>query len=333
MATSPPAPGTRSTGSIQTGGKVHAFETPSGFLERPQRPSGQKLPPLVQKKMERFFDTDFSAVRVHVGPEAMEIGALAFTIGTDIYFSPGQYEPHTPRGQQLLGHELTHVLQQREGRVSNPLGEGVAVVQDLELEAEAERMGQAVAAQLKSQALEPKGLPPRKLERPRHPAAPGSPALQARSGYRLLIGTYLHENGERLPDPLAGHTFVALEQPGQPVQAWGFSPADFSRDQPFRDLNLLRRGVAGVVHDDTGALAKPGVRMRAYPINAVQAQAAMAKIAEYQSGRYQFHLDRRQCSTFALDVLRAAEVPDLPGAPVRRPRDLYHQLGSPSKAT
>ena len=91
--------------------------------------------------MESFFNTSFADVRVHVGHEAPSIGALAFTHGTDLYFAPGQYNPQSTQGQQLLGHELTHVVQQRAGRVRNPLGAGVAVVQDPALEAEAERMG------------------------------------------------------------------------------------------------------------------------------------------------------------------------------------------------
>ncbi len=110
------------------------------------RPSGGRtLPESVQKKMESFFRADFSDVRVHVGPEASSIGALAFTYGSNLYFAPGQYEPNSPHGQRLLGHELTHVLQQRAGRVRNPFGAGVAVVQDPGLEAEAERMGVRVA--------------------------------------------------------------------------------------------------------------------------------------------------------------------------------------------
>jgi hypothetical protein len=96
--------------------------------------------------MESFFDTSFADVRVHVGQEASSIGALAFTHGTDLYFAPGQYNPQSSQGQQLLGHELTHVLQQRAGRVRNPLGAGVAVVQDPALEAEAERMGLRAAS-------------------------------------------------------------------------------------------------------------------------------------------------------------------------------------------
>ena len=87
-----------------------------------------------------------ACVRWLVGPEANAIGALAFTRGSNMYFAPGQYDPHSPGGQRRLGHELTHVLQQRAGRVRNPFGAGVAVVQDRVLEAEADRMGQRAAA-------------------------------------------------------------------------------------------------------------------------------------------------------------------------------------------
>jgi hypothetical protein len=113
---------------------------PPGFQLRPSG-LGQRLPEAVQQKMEAFFGSRFDDVRVHVGNEASSIGALAFTIGTDLYFAPGQYNPQTLQGQQLLGHELTHVVQQRAGRVRNPMGTGLAVVQDPALEAEAERMG------------------------------------------------------------------------------------------------------------------------------------------------------------------------------------------------
>lgn len=106
---------------------------------------GRALPDEVRGKMERFFGTDFSGVRVHVGPEAPAIGALAFTVGETIVFAPGQYDPTTPRGQQLLGHELAHVVQQRSGRVRNPFGNGLAVVNDPGLEAEADRLGMRAA--------------------------------------------------------------------------------------------------------------------------------------------------------------------------------------------
>jgi len=106
---------------------------------------GAPLPDPVRQKMESFFKADFSGVRIHVGPQAPAIGAIAFTIGSQIFFAPGQYQPGSPNGQALLGHELTHVVQQRAGRVRNPFGGGIAVVQDHMLEREADEMGRRAA--------------------------------------------------------------------------------------------------------------------------------------------------------------------------------------------
>ncbi|MBK8176608.1 MAG: DUF4157 domain-containing protein [Rhodospirillales bacterium] len=115
-------------------------------LLRTSGQAGRPLPETVQRQMEQAFGADFSAVHVHEGPQAESICAIAFTVGTDIYFAPGRFQPQTPAGQQLLGHELAHVLQQRAGRVRNPLGSGLAVVQDHALEAEADRLGHRAAA-------------------------------------------------------------------------------------------------------------------------------------------------------------------------------------------
>jgi hypothetical protein len=135
----------RSSGlAIQSSGNKNAFVVPAHLATFGRR-AGQKLPTVVQRKMESFFGTDFSDVQVHSGPEASAIGALAFTHGSNIYFAPGQYNPNSHFGQELLAHELTHVVQQRAGRVRNPFGSGMAVVQDPMLEAEAERMGKQVA--------------------------------------------------------------------------------------------------------------------------------------------------------------------------------------------
>lgn len=128
-------------GAVQRQG--NAFALPSSF--NLPAGAGRPIPDEVRGKMERFFNSDFSGVRVHVGPEAPAIGALAFTVGETIVFAPGQYDPASPRGQQLLGHELAHVVQQRSGRVRNPFGSGLAVVADPGLEAEADRLGMRAA--------------------------------------------------------------------------------------------------------------------------------------------------------------------------------------------
>lgn len=113
-----------------------------------RRAGGLPLPREVQTRMESALGANFSDVRIHVGSEAAAIGAIAFTWGTDIHFAPGQYNPHTRQGQLLLAHELVHVVQQRAGRVNNPFGDGVAVVQDSALEAEADRLGQLAVSSL-----------------------------------------------------------------------------------------------------------------------------------------------------------------------------------------
>ncbi len=123
----------------------NAFQVPP-TINLSRSGQGRPLPEAVRQKMESVFNTDFSDVRVHVGAQAQSIGAVAFTMGSQIHFAPGQYNPNTSHGQRLLGHELTHVMQQRAGRVRNPFGNGVAVVQDPGMEAEAERMGMQAAA-------------------------------------------------------------------------------------------------------------------------------------------------------------------------------------------
>jgi hypothetical protein len=59
---------------------------------------------------------DFSRVRIHNGAEAdtsaRSVGALAYTVGSDIVFAAGQYAPATARGRNLLAHELAHTVQQ-----------------------------------------------------------------------------------------------------------------------------------------------------------------------------------------------------------------------------
>ena len=309
--------------TLQRAGTPYASALPDGFLSQHGGAPAQAIPDTLRSSMEGLFGADFSDVRVRVAHAAPAIGALAFTIGSDIYFAPGQYSPESPRGRQLLGHELTHVVQQRAGRVSNPLGKGLAVVQDPMLEAEAERMGLRAAA-----------LPAMPAARAVQPAAAGgrpagAAAAQARpADHQLVIGAFMHRDAGRLAPDLAGHTFVGVRGPDGRQQTWGFSPRNYQQYDYHKtnDVGRLTAGVRGAVHDDAAALGRPGVRTRSYRVTAEQAQAAMAKVAEYQSGHPEFSLARRPCSTFALDVLRAARVDPFPGQRVRQPRDVFHRL-------
>ena len=74
-------------------------------------------------EMESNFGTDFSNVRIHTDSEAQhmsqEVGAQAFTHGSDIYFNEGKYNPDSKEGKHLLAHELTHTIQQNAVSTKN----------------------------------------------------------------------------------------------------------------------------------------------------------------------------------------------------------------------
>jgi hypothetical protein len=65
--------------------------------------------------MEPRLGADLSRVRVHTSGESAEaakgLGARAFTVGSDVHFNAGEFNPGTHDGDRLLAHELTHVVQ------------------------------------------------------------------------------------------------------------------------------------------------------------------------------------------------------------------------------
>jgi hypothetical protein len=82
--------------------------------------------------MESRFGQDFSNVRVHTDSAASEsaksVNAQAYTVGSDIVFQSGNYNPGSDSGKHMLAHELTHVVQQRSGPVDgSDAGGGVKV--------------------------------------------------------------------------------------------------------------------------------------------------------------------------------------------------------------
>jgi len=84
--------------------------------------SGRPLDAATRAFMEPRFGHDFGQVRVHTDDRAAEssrsVDAVAYTVGNDVVFGAGQYQPETPGGRALLAHELAHVKQQS---MSKPL--------------------------------------------------------------------------------------------------------------------------------------------------------------------------------------------------------------------
>ena len=112
------------------------------------------LPPQTRRFMEQRLGTDLGEVRIHTGAVAARLcdtlKARALTLGNDILFADGEYEPCSNEGLWLLAHELVHVLQQRAacGRAIGwraPMGGSVAVgSEDDACEQEADKLAAEV---------------------------------------------------------------------------------------------------------------------------------------------------------------------------------------------
>jgi phage-related protein len=80
------------------------------------RGTGQQLPGETKRFMESRFGTDFGKVNIHTDTNAADLSkslnAKAFTVGKDIFFNQGKFDPSSTEGKKLLAHELTHTIQQ-----------------------------------------------------------------------------------------------------------------------------------------------------------------------------------------------------------------------------
>jgi hypothetical protein len=96
--------------------------------------------------MEPRFGHDFSQVRVHTdaraAASAAAVDSAAYSVGRNVVFGAGQYAPGTTSGRRLLGHELTHVVQQ--GADAGAQADGIAPAHGAQ-EAEAQRAAAAVS--------------------------------------------------------------------------------------------------------------------------------------------------------------------------------------------
>jgi hypothetical protein len=86
---------------------------------------GRRLETGLATQLETALGGPMDDVRVHTDEHAAAlsraVSARAFTVGSDIFFSSGEYKPHTPAGAELIAHEAAHVVQQRGAPLSGPL--------------------------------------------------------------------------------------------------------------------------------------------------------------------------------------------------------------------
>jgi hypothetical protein len=95
---------------------------------------GSPLDTETRTDMESRMGADFSDVRVHHDSAAHEsakgVGAHAYTVGNNVVFQRDAYDPASPQGRTTLAHELTHVIQQRDGPVEGTEAPGGIRVSD-----------------------------------------------------------------------------------------------------------------------------------------------------------------------------------------------------------
>jgi hypothetical protein len=101
---------------------------PAASVDRALAGPAKPLEPDLRQDMEQRFSHDFSQVRVRTGAvaeqSARDVNAHAYTLGNDIVFGAGRFDPASQEGRRLIAHELTHTIQQPEGISRKPFGTG-----------------------------------------------------------------------------------------------------------------------------------------------------------------------------------------------------------------
>jgi hypothetical protein len=90
-----------------------------GLLNMMRASRGEVMPRSLRREMETSMGFDFGSIRIHHDFAAQRASQMfqanAFTVGSDIFFGPGKFDPDTDIGRHLLAHELTHSVQQGNG--------------------------------------------------------------------------------------------------------------------------------------------------------------------------------------------------------------------------
>ncbi|HUS66652.1 MAG TPA: DUF4157 domain-containing protein [Kofleriaceae bacterium] len=109
---------------------------------------GSSLDARAQSAASQAGFGNVGGVRVHTGAAAStaasSIGARAFTVGQNIFFGAGEYNPGTAAGDELLGQELAHTAQQ-QGAVAPRGGAMEMTTPGDAVESQADRAGSSFA--------------------------------------------------------------------------------------------------------------------------------------------------------------------------------------------
>ncbi|MGW4036787.1 eCIS core domain-containing protein [Streptomyces sp. NPDC004778] len=218
------------------------------------RTSGRPLEDSVRTDMESRLGADFSDVRVHddsaAKASAAEVGARAYTSGSHVVIGDGGGDRHT------LAHELTHVIQQRQGQVAGTDNGGGLRVSD-----PSDRFERAAEANARRVMAAPA-----RTDVQRAPAPSGRPAPEAvvqRVGDPQDMLGASHWKGEM---ETAGHPLLPPKQKGKKKKA----------KAPVRKLEDILASVGPGLLAELKALAEKGETGRLKLYRTMMAEEANA---------------------------------------------------------
>jgi hypothetical protein len=190
-------------------------EPRSPVLDVVGRGGGQPLDKATMTTMEAGLGADFSDVRVHTdgaaSSSAQAVQAHAYTVGNDVVFQSGQYQPDTSGGQRMLAHELTHVAQQRSGPV-----EGTATGGGISVSDPSDPFERAAEANADRFASMPNSADTA------HAAAPASPGVQrANEEDPVIQGIFLQREGIGEDEEEVQGSFVQRQREGEETEEEG----------------------------------------------------------------------------------------------------------------
>ncbi|MFI9046124.1 DUF4157 domain-containing protein [Streptomyces sp. NPDC053427] len=181
------------------------------------RTPGRLLDDATRTDMENRLGADFSDVRIHDGSAAKastaEVGARAYTAGNHVVIGEGGSDRHT------LAHELTHVIQQRQGPVAGTdNGAGLKVSDpsdrfEREAEATAKRVMSEAPAPVQRSATDTGGHP--------H-TAPAGTALDSPPVQRVSNGKKRQERKRQRQERELGAELRGVEADGAAVGSTEF---------------------------------------------------------------------------------------------------------------
>jgi Domain of unknown function (DUF4157) len=294
------------------------------------RSPGKPLDPGIRASMEHHFRQDFSRVRIHAGSHAAEsataVNALAYTVGANVVFGAGEYQPETSAGKGLLAHELAHVIQQGQGGVGGAMQ--INAPND-PAEQEAERAADAVSRNASPGRIA--GAPDRgvlarkdKLKRGGAADAGAAPALcggkwscatKADCAVPDRAGTGAASNSWQLivhidiEAPTAsdvrletvGHSYVEFRESNGAVYTYGYYPTQAV--DPGWLQHIEKPGC--VVHPDTAHRSCVDYS-ETFNLTQPQYTAALKAAQDICSLPGAYHAFTNNCATFVGGIARAA---------------------------